>query len=69
MYQAGGKEWNDWHPRIRELLLTNQQPDGHWEVPPGSAEIAYGQPNKVYPTAMATLVLNIYQHYLPAYQR
>jgi hypothetical protein len=27
------------------------------------------QPNKVYPTAMATLILNIYLHYLPAYQR
>ena len=25
--------------------------------------------DKVYPTAMATLILNIYRHYLPAYQR
>src|SRR5207244_589645 len=23
-YQAGGKHWNDWHPRIRELLVEKQ---------------------------------------------
>ena len=80
MYQAGGKEWNAWHPRIRQLLLEGevlkdgqrrggQNKDGSWDVPPGTAEVAYLQPNKVYPTAMATLILNIYQHYLPAYQR
>jgi hypothetical protein len=69
-YQAGGKYWNDWHPRIRELLLSKQNTDGSWDVPPGSAENegAVG-PNKVYWTAMASLVLDIYMHFLPAYQR
>jgi hypothetical protein len=66
MYQAGGKHWNDWHPKIRELLLSKQNQDGSWDVPPGSAEAAYGQP---YATPIAILVLNIYLHYLPAYQR
>jgi hypothetical protein len=68
-YQAGGKEWNDWHPRVRELLLKRQNEDGSWDVPPGSAEAQYTPGEKVYPTAMATLILNIYRHYLPAYQR
>jgi hypothetical protein len=69
-YQAGGKEWNEWHPRIRELLLEKQNADGSWDVPPGSAETAYvPADSKVYSTAIATLVLNIYMHYLPAYQR
>jgi hypothetical protein len=66
MYQAGGKHWNDWHPQIRELLLSKQNKDGSWDVPPGSAESGYGQP---YATPIAILVLNIYLHYLPAYQR
>jgi hypothetical protein len=69
-YQAGGKEWNNWHPRIRELLLEKQNTDGSWDVPPGTAE---GEgtvgPNKIYWTAMASLVLDIYMHFLPAYQR
>ncbi len=69
-FQAGGKYWNDWHPRVRELLLSKQNGDGSWDVPPGTSE---GEnvvgPNKVYWTAMSSLVLEIYMHYLPAYQR
>jgi hypothetical protein len=70
-YQAGGKHWNAWHPRIRELLLEKQNADGSWDVAPGTAEANVGEidPNKVYWTAMASLVLDIYMHYLPAYQR
>jgi hypothetical protein len=69
-YQAGGKHWNEWHPAIRELLLANQKPDGSWDVPPGTAETpnVVGD-NKVYWTAIASLVLDIYMHFLPAYQR
>jgi hypothetical protein len=69
-YQAGGKYWDQWHPSIRETLLTHQNKDGSWDVPPGTAE---GEnvvgPNKVYWTAMACVVLDIYMHFLPAYQR
>lgn len=67
-YQFGGKPWNAWHPTIRDLLLEKQNADGSWDVPPGTAEAAI-DPNKVYSTAIATLVLDIYLHYLPAYQR
>ena len=68
-YQAGGKEWNEWHPRIRELLLQHQAVDGSWDVPGGTAEAGVDPQNKVYSTAMALLVLDIYSHFLPAYQR
>ncbi|MFO0881721.1 MAG: hypothetical protein U0840_30855 [Gemmataceae bacterium] len=69
-YQHGGKHWNEWHGPVREMLLAQQNKDGSWDVPAGSAEAAYASPtDKTYPTAFATLVLNIYQHYLPAYQR
>jgi hypothetical protein len=69
-YQAGGQAWNDWHPRVRELLLSKQNADGSWDVPTGTAENegTVGV-NKVYWTAMASLVLEIYMHFLPAYQR
>ena len=68
MYQAGGKYWNDWHPKVRDLLLDKQNADGSWDVPPGTAEAPYNG-DKVYATAVACLVLDIYLHYLPAYQR
>ena len=70
-YQTGGQHWNNWHPKIRELLLSKQNPDGSWDVPAGSAEAneAVVGPNKIYWTAMASLILEIYMHFLPAYQR
>ncbi len=70
-YQAGGASWNDWHPKVRELLLAKQNGDGSWDAPPGTAEANEGVvgPKKAYWTAMATLVLEIYMHFLPAYQR
>jgi hypothetical protein len=69
-YQGGGKHWNEWHPQVREMLLEKQNKDGSWDVPPGTAEVAYAPAdNKTYSTALATLILNIYMHYLPAYQR
>ena len=69
-YQAGGKYWNDWHPQVRELLLSKQNPDGSWDVPAGTSENegVVGR-NKIYWTAMSSLVLEVYLHYLPAYQR
>ena len=68
-YQHGGKQWNEWHGPVREMLLANQNPDGSWDVPDGAEAALISKDNKAYSTALATLVLNIYQHYLPAYQR
>ena len=66
-YQAGGATWNDWQPKVRELLLSKQNGDGSWDVPPGTAESNEGVvgPNKVHWTAMASLVLEDL-HALPA---
>jgi hypothetical protein len=68
-YQAGDKYWNEWHPRVREMLLSKQNADGSWDVPGGSENEGTVGPHKVYWTAMASLVLEIYMHFLPAYQR
>ena len=68
-YQHGGKQWNEWHGPVREMLLANKNDDGSWDVPDGAEIGLISKDNKAYSTALATLVLNIYQHYLPAYQR
>ncbi len=68
-YQAGGKYWANWHPRVRELFLNRQNPDGSWDMPGGAEGANVVGPNKVYWTSMASLVLEVYMHFLPAYQR
>jgi hypothetical protein len=68
-YQFGGAHWNDWHPKVRDTFLSKQNGDGSWDVIPGSGEAAHADPNRIYSTAMACLVLDIYLHFLPAYQR
>ena len=60
MFQAGGANWKLWYPKVREDLLSKQRRDGSWkgdEVGP------------VYGSAMATIVLQIPNQFLPIFQR
>lgn len=59
MYLAGGVYWAEWFPAIREELLRQQQPNGSWNS-------EYGEE---YGTAMALLVLQIPNRFLPIFQR
>jgi hypothetical protein len=59
MWQAGGAAWSRWYPAIRDDLIARQRPDGSW-IDLISAEFA---------TAMACLILEIPNNYLPIFQR
>jgi len=60
MWQSGDTYWLKWYPAICDELLRQQQPDGHWPDPAiGSA----------YGTAMACIILQIPNDYLPIFQR
>jgi len=59
MHMAGGKYWAEWFPSIREELLRNQQDDGSWTSTHGDA----------YGTAMALIILQVPNRYLPIFQR
>jgi hypothetical protein len=65
-FQAGGDYWADWHPKVRDLFLGNQNEDGSWQ---GYAEQAYNGPANCYSTALGAMCMEVYLHYLPAYQR
>ena len=65
-FQAGAEQWDAWHPRVRTLLLESQNADGSW---PGWREDNINGKAKCYSTAMAAMALEVYMHYLPAYQR
>lgn len=59
MWQHGGPLWERYYAGIRDELIEKQQPDGSW-TDPISPEFA---------TAMALLVLQIPNHYLPIFER
>jgi hypothetical protein len=59
MYLAGGDYWRQWYPQMREELLQQQQSDGRWTSPHGD----------VYGSAMALIILQVPNRYLPIFQR
>lgn len=65
-FQAGEEVWQTWHPRVRTQLLETQAADGSW---PGWGEERINGKVPCYSTAMATITLEVYMHFLPAYQR
>lgn len=61
MYQAGGKHWKNWWPKIRDFLVSTQLKDGSWQ------DKDSGGNN--YSTGMALIILQIPSRYLPIVQR
>ena len=58
MFLAGGKHWATWYPAIRDELVARQNPDtGQWS----------GQVNDEYCTAMALIILQMPNRYLPVF--
>src|SRR5262249_17339155 len=59
MWTAGGDKWAEWYPAIRDELINNQKPDGRWD---DAICFHYG-------TAMACIVLQVPNNYLPILQK
>jgi hypothetical protein len=59
MWHAGGAYWNRWYPAIRDALIARQGDDGSWM---DSICQEYG-------TAMACIILQMPNNYLPIFQR
>lgn len=59
MWIRGGEEWGLWYPAIRDELVHRQQPTGYWQ---DSICNEYG-------TAMALIILQMPNNYLPIFQR
>jgi prenyltransferase beta subunit len=60
MWHAGDRHWKQWYPAIRDELLRRQKSSGSWS----DTTI-----NRVYGTAMACLILQMPNNYLPIFQR
>jgi hypothetical protein len=59
MWTAGGTYWSEWYPAIRDELLSRQNPDGSWLDPICTH----------YGTAMACIILQVPNNYLPILQK
>jgi hypothetical protein len=59
MWHVGGEDWSAWYISIRDRLLSRQKQDGSWE----------DQISPEYGTAMACLILQMPNNYLPIFQR
>jgi prenyltransferase beta subunit len=59
MWHAGGGYWHRWYPAIRDVLVELQLENGAWE---DMISAEYG-------TAMACLILQMPNNYLPIFQR
>ena len=66
MFQLGGKYWDEWAPRMYDVLLTGQQKDGSW---PPEMHRGANRAGPVYSTAMAVLAMGVAYQQLPIYQR
>lgn len=64
MFQGGGAYWEYWNGQFRDALISKQDQDGHWPLPPKSNE-KYGD---AYQTALGCLMLEVYYRYLPSYK-
>jgi hypothetical protein len=59
MWQAGGERWQRYYPAIHDALLARQRPDGAW----------FDQISPEYGTAMACIVLQMPNNYVPIFHR
>lgn len=59
MWHAGGERWQLWYPAIRDELVSRQRTDGSW------LDAICNE----YGTAMACIVLQVPNNYLPILQR
>src|SRR5579872_6288102 len=60
MWHAGGQNWRQWYPAIRDELLSRQSREGYWTD---------STVNNEYGTAMACIVLQMPNNFLPIFQR
>jgi len=60
MMQRGGDDWAKYNKLIREQLISGQNADGSWPVPPGAAHVN----NTVFSTCLCTLMLEVYYRFL-----
>ncbi|MCG3179023.1 MAG: hypothetical protein BIFFINMI_01353 [Phycisphaerae bacterium] len=68
MHSIGGQEWDRWNDAMRPVLISLQRQDGNAKgsFNPVTRWGSFG--GRVYSTAMAAMILEVYYRYLPFYR-
>ena len=69
-YTGGeGSLWREWNEKMRDFLISTQAREGHekgsWFLPGDGHNTTGG---RLYVTAMATMILEVYYRHMPIYQ-
>ena len=62
-FQNGGAEWKFWNETALPEILAHQEKDGRWITPTNHLGATAGG-NNIYPTALCTLMIEVYYRYL-----
>lgn len=69
MRHWGGDEWDKWNKGMRDFLISEQSKQGHkegsWFMDGGDHGAGVG--GRIYCTAMATMILEVYYRHMPIY--
>jgi squalene cyclase len=65
MHQVGGKDWEEWYAKIKDLILPRQSADGSWTGHQFDREGV----GPAYQTSIAVIILSVPAGYLPIFQR
>ena len=67
MFNVQGKEWREWQAVFEKVLVTNQNPEGYWEVEKGPGMSNTDDGGRILSTCWCVLQLEVYYRYLPTY--
>jgi hypothetical protein len=67
MYQLQGKYWQAWNQAVQKTLVENQRKSGPLAGSWDTDDVWGGYGGRVFTTALATLILEVYYRFLPLY--
>ncbi|MDZ4849821.1 MAG: prenyltransferase/squalene oxidase repeat-containing protein [Pirellulaceae bacterium] len=68
MKQVGGALWAKWDEKMKKVLLTTQEQSGHVAGSWHNGAVKHADAGgRLYQTAMATMMLEVYYRYMPIY--
>ena len=65
-----GEEWKNWNQQMRDQLIHSQAKQGHEEGSwfTGGGDMGAGTGGRLYCTAMAAMILEVYYRHMPIYR-
>ena len=64
MHAVGGKDWEEYYTKVRDVMLPLQNADGSWTKPNDASGAG-----PTYQTSIGVIVLSVPENYLPIFQR